>query len=172
MQLVKTNHVTAGPKEVHDQSSVPKMWKCSALLCVFSMHRPHTVAPVALCAWHCALRRLSYANLFPPFFVHYAPAGVPTIALCAWHCAVNSFCYASKLSSQAAALRLAPLYRDHPKAHELLIALLLLWYAPLLLCIAFFSDGQLLELCQWVAAWNDRGHPHPSLYDRSQTEDL
>ena len=74
------------------------------------MHRPHTVAPVALCAWHCALRRLSYANLFPPFFVHYAPAGVPTIALCAWHCAVNSFCYASKLSSQAAALRLAPLY--------------------------------------------------------------
>ena len=89
------------------------------------MHRPHTVAPVALCAWHCALRRLSYANLFPRFFVHYAPAGVPTIALCAWHCAVNSFCYTSKLSSQAAALRLAPLYGDHPKAHELLIALLL-----------------------------------------------
>lgn len=105
------------------------------------MHRPHTVAPVALCAWHCALRRLSYANLFPPFFVHYAPAGVPTIALCAWHCAVNSFCYASKLSSQAAALRLAPLYRDHPKAHELLIALLLFWYAPLLLCIAIFQTG-------------------------------
>ena len=110
--------------------------------------RPLRFAPgIVLCAGFLTLQSVQ-SLCFPPFFVHYAPAGVPTIALCAWHCAVNSFCYASKLSSQAAALRLAPLYEDHPKAHELLIALLLFWYAPLLLCIAIFSDGQLLELCQ------------------------
>ena len=78
-------------------------------------------------------------------------------ALCALHWPLHTFFCSSELSLKALALRLSPLQVDHPKIHGLLSALPLVWWGTLLLWTPHSSTGQLLELCQWVAAW--RSYP-------------